>query len=140
MAKIAQELALELEEDPQHPGDDEDDLTVGDIEKKRLTDPLSPLLQPLGMAGEAETPSFTREGQQTFCLAARTPDPGSVPCDSLLSSFLGPRVRCLDYFPIIVVQGCLHCNQSRQAASDFRDITDFVRRQATAKEWLLSVR
>jgi hypothetical protein len=29
MAKIAQELALEFEEDPQHPGDDEDDLTVG---------------------------------------------------------------------------------------------------------------
>jgi len=29
MANIAQELALELEEDPQHPGDDENDLTVG---------------------------------------------------------------------------------------------------------------
>jgi len=58
----------------------------------------------------------------------------SVPCDCSLSSFLGPRVRCLDYFSVIVVQGCLHCNQSRQAASDFRDITDFVRRQATAKE------
>jgi len=29
MVKIAQELTLELEEDPQHPGDDEDDLTVG---------------------------------------------------------------------------------------------------------------
>jgi hypothetical protein len=63
MAKIAQELAFELEEDPQHPGDDKDDQRVGDNEKKRLTDPLSPLLQPLGMAGGTEAPSIARECQ-----------------------------------------------------------------------------
>jgi hypothetical protein len=46
----------------------------------------------------------------------------------------------MDHFPIVRVQGCPQGNQSSQASRHFRDVTDFVGRQATAKEWLLPVR
>jgi hypothetical protein len=53
-AKIPQEPALELEEHPEHLRDDEDHLTMRNIEKKLLPDPLAPLLKPLGMARRAK--------------------------------------------------------------------------------------
>ncbi len=48
-AKIAQELALKLE----------DHLTVRDIQKKRLPHPLAPLLKTFGMTRGTETSRFT---------------------------------------------------------------------------------
>ena len=53
-AKIPQEPALVLEEDPKHPGDGEDHLAVGDIQEKLLPHPLAPFLEPLGMTRRAE--------------------------------------------------------------------------------------
>ena len=53
--KIAQEPALELEENPQHLGDREDHLTMRDVEKERLPHPLTPLLKTLGMAGATKS-------------------------------------------------------------------------------------
>lgn len=38
--KVSEELALELEEEAQHFGDDQDHLTVRDIEEERLPHPL----------------------------------------------------------------------------------------------------
>ena len=37
--------------------------------------PLAPFLKPFGMTGGSESLRFKREVQQTFCPAARTPDP-----------------------------------------------------------------
>ena len=44
-AKIPQEPALVLEEDPQHLGDGKDDLAMGDIQKECLPHPLAPFLK-----------------------------------------------------------------------------------------------
>jgi hypothetical protein len=77
-AKIAQEPALELEEEAQHLGDREDDLAVRDIEEERLPHPLAPLLQPLGMARMAKPSGLAGKHQQMFGPAARAPDPGKA--------------------------------------------------------------
>jgi translation initiation factor 2 gamma subunit (eIF-2gamma) len=42
--------------------------------------------------------------------------------------------------PIVVVQGRLQRNERGDAASNFRDITDFVRGEAAAEERLFPVR
>jgi len=44
-AKIPQELALELEEDPQHLGNREDDLAVRDVQEECLPHPIPPFRQ-----------------------------------------------------------------------------------------------
>jgi len=56
LAELARKLAFVPKKDPQHLGDREDDLTVGDIKKEFLAQSLIPLLKPVGMAGWAETP------------------------------------------------------------------------------------
>ncbi len=48
-AEIPQQPAVVLEEYPEHPGDGEDDLAVGDIQEKLLPHPPAPLLQELRM-------------------------------------------------------------------------------------------
>jgi len=65
-AELPQELALELEEYPQHLGNDKDDLAVRNIEKERLTNPLPPFLKPLGMARGAKAAGLTGKRQQMF--------------------------------------------------------------------------
>jgi hypothetical protein len=75
-AKIPQELALELEKQPEHLRDREDDLAVRNVEEERLPHPLAPLLQPLGVAGRTESPCLAGEGQEMFRPAARAPNPG----------------------------------------------------------------
>jgi len=75
-AKIPQELPLELEEHPEHLRDDEDHLTMRDVEKERLPHPLAPLLKPLGMARRAKPSGFAGKHQKMFRPAAWTPDPG----------------------------------------------------------------
>jgi hypothetical protein len=49
-AKIPQEPALVLEEDPQHLGDGKDDLAMGDIQKECLPHPLAPFLKAFSVA------------------------------------------------------------------------------------------
>jgi len=63
LTKIPQKPALVLEEDAQHLRDSEDDLAVGNIQKKLIPHPLSPLLKPLRMAGGAEPPGATGKHQ-----------------------------------------------------------------------------
>jgi len=50
--------AVLLEEYPLHLRDGEDDLVVRDIQKERLSPPLTPLLKPLGVAGWAKSAWF----------------------------------------------------------------------------------
>ncbi|MFO7733235.1 MAG: hypothetical protein R6X21_06250 [Candidatus Aminicenantes bacterium] len=53
-AEWTQELPVVLEEEPEHPGDGEDNLAVGDIQKESLPHPLGPFLPPLRMARRAK--------------------------------------------------------------------------------------
>jgi len=78
MAELGQKSAAVLEEDPQHPGDGEDDLAVRDIKKKCLPHPLAPLLKPLGVARGTEPPGAAGEHQEVFRTAAGAPDPGKA--------------------------------------------------------------
>ena len=55
LTKIPEELALILKEYPQHLGDGEDNLSVGNIQEKFLPHPLTPFLPPLRMAGGAKS-------------------------------------------------------------------------------------
>lgn len=73
-AEFTQELAVILEENPEHLRDGEDDLTVGDIEEKLLPHPLAPLLKALGMAGGTKSPGAAGEHKQPFFPAVRTAD------------------------------------------------------------------
>jgi len=75
-AELSQELALEFEEYPEHLRNREDHLAVRDIQEKLLVHPLSPLLQPLGVARRAESPRAAGKHQKMFGPAARTADPG----------------------------------------------------------------
>jgi hypothetical protein len=75
-AKIPEKPALELEEDPQHLRDGEDDLAMRHIQEKRLPHPLAPLLDPLGMTRWAKTPGAAREHNEPLLGAVRTLDPG----------------------------------------------------------------
>jgi len=77
-AKIPQELPLELEEHPEHLRDDEDHLTMRNIEEERLPHPLAPLLKPLGMARRAKSSGLAGKHQQMFRPAAWAPDPGKA--------------------------------------------------------------
>ena len=63
-AELTQELALELEEHPQHLGHREDHLTVRNIEEERLPHPLPPFLQPLGMTRGTESPGLAGKHQK----------------------------------------------------------------------------
>ncbi|MCJ7588419.1 MAG: hypothetical protein MUQ00_11055 [Candidatus Aminicenantes bacterium] len=49
-ANISKQFPLELEENPQHLGNREDDLAVGHVQEKRLSHPLAPLLKAFGVA------------------------------------------------------------------------------------------
>jgi hypothetical protein len=75
-AEIPQEPALELEEDPQHLGDGEDDLAMRDIQEKRLPHPLSPFLQPLGMTRGAESPGAAGKHKKPLLPTVGTSDAG----------------------------------------------------------------
>jgi hypothetical protein len=75
-AEIGEEPALVLEEDPQHLGDGEDDLTVWHVQEKRLPHPLAPLLQTLGMTRGAESPGAAGEHKKPLLPTVRTPDAG----------------------------------------------------------------
>jgi hypothetical protein len=75
-AKISQEPALELEEDPAHLRHREDDLALQDIQKKRLPHPLPPFLKPVGVTGGAKAPGLAGKHQKMFGPAARATDPG----------------------------------------------------------------
>ena len=65
-ATLPQEPALELEEDPQHLGNDEDHLAVGDIQEERLPHPLAPFLKPLGMTGWTEASGAAGEHKTRY--------------------------------------------------------------------------
>jgi hypothetical protein len=75
-AEIAEETAIELEEDPQPLGDGEDDLAMRHIQEKRLPHPFPPFLNPLGMARWAESPSPAREHNEPLLGAVGTSDAG----------------------------------------------------------------
>jgi hypothetical protein len=77
-AKISQELPLELEEHPEHLRDDEDHLTMRDVEEERLPHPLAPLLQALGMTGGTKSSGLAGKHQQMFRPAAWAADPGEA--------------------------------------------------------------
>jgi hypothetical protein len=62
LAELPRELPLELEEDAQHLGDDENNLAVGHIQQKRLPHPLTPFLQALGMTGGTKVPHLAGKG------------------------------------------------------------------------------
>jgi len=66
LAELAKKPALVLEESAQHPGNDENDLTVRYIQKKLLPHPLTPFLQTFGMTGWAETTGSTGEVEKEF--------------------------------------------------------------------------
>jgi hypothetical protein len=75
-AKLPQQLPVVLEEYPEHPGDGEDDLAVGDIEEQSFPHLLAPFLQPLGMAGGAKPAGTAGEHQEVFRVAVGTADAG----------------------------------------------------------------
>jgi len=75
-AEIPQKPALVLEEDPQHPGDNEDDLTVRDTQKECLPHPFSALLQPLGMARRTKSPGAAGKHQKPLLPTVGTADAG----------------------------------------------------------------
>ena len=75
-AEIAEETAIELEEDPQPLGDGEDDLAMRHIQEKRLPHPFPPFLNPLGMARWAESPGPAREHNEPLLGAVGTSDAG----------------------------------------------------------------
>ena len=75
-AELPQEPALVLEEDPQHLGDGEDHLAVGNIQKKFFPHPLGPLFDPLGMARWAKSTSATGKVKEALLTTVRTPDAG----------------------------------------------------------------
>lgn len=56
--KIPQQPPLELEEDPQHLGNREDNLSMRDIPKQPLPHPFAPDLDSFGLAGRAKSPRF----------------------------------------------------------------------------------
>jgi len=74
LAKIPQKPALVLKEDAQHLGDGKDHLTVGDIQQELLPHPISPLFDPLGMAGWAKSTSATGEHDEPLLPTRGTPD------------------------------------------------------------------
>jgi len=76
LAKIAQKPALVLEEDAEHPGDDKDDLAVGDRKKKLPPHPLAPFLTALRMARWAKSAATTRKVKEPLLTTVRTPDAG----------------------------------------------------------------
>ena len=79
-AEFSQKPAVILEEDPEHPGDSEDNLAVGDIQKKLLSHPLAPLLsfpteisrRPPGKTSETENKGadFMKSGKRRPCVGA----------------------------------------------------------------------
>jgi len=77
-AEISQEPAFELEEDPQHLGDGEDDLAMRDIQNKCLPHPLAPRLNALSVAGGAEPPGAAGENDEPLRTTVRTSDAGSA--------------------------------------------------------------
>jgi hypothetical protein len=74
--EIAEETAIELEEDPQPLGDGEDDLAMRHIQEKRLPHPFPPFLDPLGMTRWAESPGPAREHNEPLLGAVGTSDAG----------------------------------------------------------------
>jgi hypothetical protein len=65
-AKLPQEPAFELEENPQHLGNRKDHLAVRNVKKERLPHPLAPLLKTLSMAGRTEAPRLAGKREQMF--------------------------------------------------------------------------
>ena len=76
LAELPQQPAVVLEEYPQHPGDGEDDLAVGDIEEQSFPHPLAPLFQALSVAGGAKPAGPAGEHQEVFRVAVGTADAG----------------------------------------------------------------
>jgi hypothetical protein len=76
VTKISQKPAVVLEEDPQHPGDGEDNLAVGNIQKKLFSHPLAPLLKPLGVAGGTKSSGATGKHHEALLPTFRTADAG----------------------------------------------------------------
>ncbi|MCX6563162.1 MAG: hypothetical protein NTU60_06105 [Candidatus Aminicenantes bacterium] len=66
-AKIAEETAIELKEDPQPLGDGEDDLAMRHIQEKLLPHPFPPFLDPLGMTRWAESPDMLCTAYPGIC-------------------------------------------------------------------------
>jgi len=75
-AEIPQKPTLVLEEDPQHPGDGENDLAVRNIQEKLLPHPLAPFLKALGMTRRAEASGAAGEHQEPLLAAVGTADGG----------------------------------------------------------------
>lgn len=63
-----QQPPLELEEDPQHLGNHEDDLAMRDTPKQPFSRPIAPYFDSISLAGRATPPRFIGKRQQTFCL------------------------------------------------------------------------
>jgi hypothetical protein len=62
LAESTLKLAMVIEEDPKHFGDDEDDLTMGDSQYEIFSHPFSPFFQPLSMAGGTERSCLAGKG------------------------------------------------------------------------------
>ena len=110
-AEIAQQAAVELEEDPQPLGDGEDDLAVRHVPEQRLPHPLPPLLDALGMTRRAESPRPAGEHHQPLLGAVRTPDAGEaafrvaavkIPLDHLLDD--RPEIPVLPLEPALILR------------------------------------
>ncbi|MFO7866265.1 MAG: hypothetical protein R6V02_05565 [Candidatus Aminicenantes bacterium] len=71
-----EEPSLEAEEQTQHLGDGENDLTVRGIQEKLLPHPLAPLLTALGMTRWTKSARLAGKHQQPLFPAVRTPDTG----------------------------------------------------------------
>lgn len=69
-------IFLVLEEDTQHLGNGEDDLTMRDIQEKLLAHPLAPLLNLLGVAGRTEAAAAAGKHQQALFPTVWAPDAG----------------------------------------------------------------
>jgi hypothetical protein len=74
--KFPQKPAVVPKEDPQHPGDREDNLTVRNIQQEFLAHPLAPFFNSLGMTGGTETAGPAGEHQESFLSTIGTADAG----------------------------------------------------------------
>jgi len=72
----SEKLSLEAEEQTQHFGDGEDDLTVGDIQQELLPHPLSPFLTAFCLTGGTKAAGFAGKHQKALFPTVWTPDAG----------------------------------------------------------------
>jgi len=78
LAEISKKPVLVLEEEAQHFGNDEYDLTVRGIQKKPLLHPFTPFLKMFGVAGGAETTGSAGKVEKEFLTTVLATNPGKA--------------------------------------------------------------